>query len=87
MKNAKFHNRLSDLIHSGFSLDENNKETFEVMNELESAAIYRIRPNWNSKDFLTDWSLVGGVPWQERKSEVMLKGFKKNQWYKKLGKE
>ena len=37
MKNAKFHNRLSDLIHSGFALDENNKETFEVMNELESS--------------------------------------------------
>ena len=64
MANSRYQNRLADFIHSGFYNDpEDGSEKFKVMNELESAAVYRIRPNWNQKDFLTDWSLVGGEPW------------------------
>ena len=62
-RNSMYHNRLSDLVHDGFSLDENYTETFEVMNELESAAVYRIRPRWNPKDQLNDWSRVGNESW------------------------
>jgi hypothetical protein len=63
-KNSQFHNRLSDFIHSGFALDDKNQETFEVRNELESAAVFRIRPNWNTKqDIIADWAFVGNVSW------------------------
>ena len=31
-----------------------------MRNELETAAVYRIRPKWNFKEFHTDWSRIGG---------------------------
>ena len=90
-----YHNRLSDLIHDGYAADPVTfKETFEVRNELETAAVYRIRPKWNFKEFLTDWSRLGdnkdwkGVSWLEIKTEVMNNGpYRKSSWYKKFQKK
>ena len=76
--NSRYQNRLADFIHFGYYSDpKDGSEKFEVMNQLESAAVYRIRPKWNERDFLTDWSLIKGVPWQTRKADVMVKSFKK----------
>ena len=57
------------------------------MNELETAAVYRIRPKWNKIETYTDWSFVGEHSWKELKSEVMKGHYRKSAWYKKLEKK